>query len=114
MRYQTQINLGIKQLRAEHNLTQEKFAESIGVTVEAVRNLERNRHAPTGKTIDSICQAFNIRPVDLLLDKNPDENSKIKKLICDKINSSTTEELQMINELVDIVRKNYLKINKSN
>lgn len=113
MRYQKKINLGIKQLRIKHNLTQEKFAETVGITVEALRNLERNRNAPTARTIDCICQAFNIRSVDLLIEDLSD-NKDIKQIIIDKLNSSSDIELSMINELIDVIRSNYVRLNPEN
>ncbi|MFI3300919.1 MAG: helix-turn-helix transcriptional regulator [Candidatus Gastranaerophilales bacterium] len=67
MNYQKLINSNIKKLRNKYQLTQEEFAEKIGVSIQGLSNLERNRYQPTSETIDKICKAFNIEPVELLL-----------------------------------------------
>ena len=110
MRYQLQINSGIKRLRAQHNLTQEKFAEIVGLTVEAVRNLEHNKYAPNAKTIDAICNSFNIRPIDLLIDDITKENVDVLQIIQYKLNSSSIAELRIIDEMIDVVRRNYISL----
>ena len=67
MKYQELLAKNIKELRLKHNLTQEVFAEKIGLTTNGVSNIERNRYQPTAETIDRICRAFKITPAELLL-----------------------------------------------
>ena len=67
MKYQELLNTNIKKLRQENNLTQEEFAEKIGISIQGLSNIERNRYQPTADTIDKICNAFKITPCELLL-----------------------------------------------
>lgn len=66
MDYQTLINDRIKNLRRSNNLTQEEFAEKIGISIQGLSNIERNRYQPTAETVDKICKVFKITPVQLL------------------------------------------------
>ena len=70
MDYQKLLNSNIKQLRVKQGLTQEEFAERIGISIQGLSNLERNRYQPTSATIDKICNVFKITPIELLLTKN--------------------------------------------
>ena len=68
MNYQKLINSNIRALRQRHNLTQEEFSEKIGISLQGLSNIERNRYQPTAETVDKICKAFKISPCELLLD----------------------------------------------
>ena len=103
MEYQTLINAGIKRLRKSKMLTQDKFAEIVGITPEAVRNLEYNKYAPKADTIDNICKAFNITPLDLLLPTiNQDENL-LDEIIC-KLKLADNDKLRRISQIIDLVK----------
>ncbi len=67
MDYQTLLTTNIKKLRCDNNLTQEEFAEKIGISIQGLSNIERNRYQPTAETVDKICKAFKISPCELLL-----------------------------------------------
>ena len=64
--FQELINKSIKELRERTGLSQEKFSEKCGLSVDGYRNIEHNRYTPKAATIDKICTAFNITPIDLL------------------------------------------------
>jgi DNA-binding Xre family transcriptional regulator len=57
----------IKDLRTEHNLTQEKLAELSGVDYKHIQLLESSR-APSAKldTLEKIAKAFKITPSKLI------------------------------------------------
>ncbi len=44
MNYQKLINANIKELRVKLGLTQEEFAEKIGISIQGLSNIERNRY----------------------------------------------------------------------
>ena len=103
MKYQKLITDGIRRLRKRNGLTQELFAEKIGRTVEAVRNIEYNKYTPTAKTIDSICNSFKISPFELMLPEiEQDEDLLIE--IDKKLKLCTNKDLRRINTLIDIIR----------
>ena len=80
MKYQQLINKNIRELRIKKGLTQEEFAEKIGISIQGLSNIERNRYQPTSETIDKICNAFKITPLDLLLTKNNTNKILIKNI----------------------------------
>lgn len=50
----------IKQIRKENNLTQEKFAERIGVKRNTIATYETGKSEPMENIIVSICREFSI------------------------------------------------------
>jgi transcriptional regulator with XRE-family HTH domain len=57
----------LRQMRRHSDLTQERLAEILGVSVEFVSNMERGVNAPSFETIEKIAQAFDL-PVARLFD----------------------------------------------
>ena len=104
MNYQKLINENIKKLRLEHQMTQEEFAEKVGISMQGLSNIERNKYQPTADTIDKICEAFAISPTKLLLiDTNNNyeliENIKSLLLQC------SSKKLKQIYDIVKILVK---------
>lgn len=107
MMYKQLLCSRIKKLRVERGLTQDKFGERVGLTVEADRNIEQYKSTPTAKTIDKICAAFDIKVVELFLDEPCQEKSELIRSISNKLSTFTTEELLRLNDIADIIKKNY-------
>ena len=55
----------LRKIRRHRDLTQERLAELLDVSVEFVSNMERGVNAPSFETIEKITQAFNL-PVNEL------------------------------------------------
>ena len=55
------ISERIKEIRKRHNLTQQKFAERIGVKQNTIAQYEFGRNTPLDPVITSICREFRIR-----------------------------------------------------
>lgn len=104
MDYQTLINSNIKKLRCSLDLTQEEFSEKIGISIQGLSNIERNRYQPTAETVDKICKAFKISPCELLL--NPaSENEIIINNITMLLNSCSRSKLKKIYQIISILVK---------
>lgn len=104
MDYQKLINTNIKELRIKNGLTQEEFAEKIGISIQGVSNIERNRYQPTAETIDKICKNFSITPVELLLIKHKTHDEHIKNINA-LLTQCTTQKLKQIYEIILILCK---------
>ena len=104
MKYQELLAKNIKELRLKNNLTQEVFAEKIGLTTNGVSNIERNRYQPTAETIDRICKAFKITPAELLL-VPIDSNKEIIENIVTLLSDCPTKKLKKIYEMVQLMVK---------
>lgn len=102
MNYQELINTNIKKLRLRNNLTQEEFAEKIGISIQGLSNIERNRYQPTAVTIDKICQVFKITPAELLLEKS-NANEDIIKNIITLISNCPLKKLKKIYDIILVI-----------
>ena len=103
MDYLTLLSHGIKRLRLEKNLTQEKFAEKIGLSVQGYRLIEIGESQPLPKTINSICDTFNVTPIDLLLPDTTNDRQAIENIIITKIKNYDVEKLIKINNVIDLI-----------
>lgn len=104
MKYQELISKNIKELRLKHNLTQEEFAEKIGISINGISNIERSRYQPTAGTIDKICREFNITPAKLLVVKSKN-NVDIIENITVLLSGCSPKQLKQIYDIINILVK---------
>ena len=104
MKYIKLLSTNIRNLRLSNGLTQEEFAEKVGLTTNGVSNIERNRYQPTAETVDKICKAFNITPQELLM-TNSNANQDIINNIITLLNEAKPRTLKKIYEIVSILVK---------
>lgn len=104
MKYQKLINTNIKKLRLANNLTQEEFADKIGLSIQGLSNIERNRYQPNSDTIDKICSTFGITPAELLVFPNPDNKEIISNIIT-LISQCNPKKLKKIYEIITLIVK---------
>lgn len=64
--YSKFIALNIERLRKERKLTQEGFAEKIGLSRASVVNIEKGRQQLSVKNLFAICEFFGIKSNELL------------------------------------------------
>ena len=62
---ETVPKITIRELRARHNLSQEKFAESVGTTPQTVSAWEKNQLSISPKNMVRICKKYHIKSSDL-------------------------------------------------
>ncbi|MDA9009409.1 helix-turn-helix domain-containing protein, partial [Alphaproteobacteria bacterium] len=62
-----QIDLGsrLKSIRKQKGWNQSQFAEKLGMSVEAVSNLERNINRPSFATLEKLCEVTGLTLGDL-------------------------------------------------
>ena len=104
MKYLKLLSSNIKSLRLKYGLTQEEFAEKVGLTTNGVSNIERNKYQPTAETVDKICKAFDITPQELLI-TNTGANQDIINNIVTLLNQCKPRTLKKIYEIVAILVK---------
>lgn len=104
MGYQKLINMNIRELRLRNNLTQEEFAEKIGISIQGVSNIERNRYQPTADTIDKICYAFEITPAQLLIIPSKNNEDIIKNIVT-LLSDCKLKKLKQIYDIISILLK---------
>ena len=70
----------IKSIRTENNLTQEKFANSIGISRSSLTQIETGKANPTVEIISNIIKTYNVDPATFFLTRKvvpkqvPNEN----------------------------------------
>lgn len=104
MGYQKLINSNIKELRLKHHLTQEEFAEKIGISLQGVSNIERNRYQPTAETVDKICSIFEITPAQLLVTVSKTNEDIIKNIVT-LLSNCKLKKLKQIYDIIFILMK---------
>lgn len=57
------MNERIKELRKALNLTQQEFADKIGMKRNTIASYEINRNGPSNSVISLICKAFNVSEI---------------------------------------------------
>ena len=78
------MNFGeqIKKLRADRGLTQQKIADDLGITRQAISNWENNKNLPDIEMLIIISKTFDLTLDELILGGN-DMNNMMQKLIND-------------------------------
>ncbi|MFY9114886.1 MAG: helix-turn-helix transcriptional regulator [Dethiobacteria bacterium] len=57
----------LKELRREHDLTQEELARALGVTRQTIIAIENNKYNPTLKLAFKMAKYFNVAIEDIFL-----------------------------------------------
>lgn len=104
MKYLNLLSSNIKLLRLKNGLTQEEFAEKVGLTTNGVSNIERNRYQPTAETVDKICKAFNITPQELLITDSNSDSDVINNILT-LLHQAKPKTLKKIYEIITILLK---------
>jgi transcriptional regulator with XRE-family HTH domain len=55
----------LREIRASRKLTQEEFAEALGISVDFLSLIERGRNAPSFETLDKIAKRLHVSVADL-------------------------------------------------
>ena len=106
------LNIGenIRKYRRDMNITQEQFAEKIGVSFQAVSRWENGVTYPDMELLPGIAKHFNIS-IDQLLGYPDDKREDIAKQTINALKAATCEEpldKEKIISLIRDVRNNYL------
>ena len=103
MSYKEIITNGIRRLRTENRLTQEQFAEKLVWVYKVTEILSIIDIYQLQKTIDKICEVFNIQPVELLLPEPQANLDKVRELINNKLCNCNLDKLIRINNMIDLM-----------
>ncbi|MBI5326939.1 MAG: helix-turn-helix transcriptional regulator [Deltaproteobacteria bacterium] len=79
------LGVRIREERKKARLTQEKFAERVGLSVDYIGYIERGKQAPYLKTLERIAKTLGVEVYELFIfrkdGKKVDEDMAIKELI---------------------------------
>lgn len=101
------MNNRIKSIRTTLKLSQQHFAERIGITRSAIANIESGKKRPSELTVNAICYAFNVNKKWLITgtgsmftnDLNIEEAENFRERLLSKISALSDEQLIMLAEL---------------
>lgn len=95
------MNLGrefgsrVRSLRRAHHFTQEGLAERSGLSVDAVRRIERGAFSPSLNTMDKLCRGFGISLRTLFESFGPTRRDEVEQ-VCDYLSTRSPREVQMV------------------
>lgn len=102
---QTRIEIGnrIRNFRVSHNLAQGEFAESIGISVNFLSELENGKKGFSSETLFNICHQYNISADYILLNDTPETNPN--ETIVKLLTTFSAEQLTDISNYIAALRQ---------
>lgn len=101
------IGKRIRQRRKELNLSQEKFAETIGISPNHVSSIENGKQAPSFETFILICEQLKVTPDYLLLGNMHSYDIPID--IIDSLRLCKEDDIKLIQYIVNgLITRNYI------
>ena len=101
--FQLQLNTSIKKLRILSGLSQEKFCERCKLSVKNYRNLEYNKQMPKSDTVNKICSAFNLTPIELI-SYSVEKDTKTDELLS-SIGELSSCQIEMVRDFILMLKK---------
>lgn len=93
-------------LRRINNLTQEEFAEKVGLDRRTIARAEDGKHRPSAETLEMLASAFSV-PVSYFFDDSVYKSDINKKALIYKINTKlntlSKANLEKVNKFIDII-----------
>ena len=93
-------------LRRANKLTQEAFAEKVGVDLRTIARAENGKHRPSAQTMELIASAFQI-PVSYFFDESKYKTDISKTALIYEINTKlnimSKYNLQKVKEFINII-----------
>lgn len=99
MTIKKQFGKQISKYRSRLGLSQEKFAELVGVSRNTISRIERGLTFPQNENLAKIRKILNLEDTDLIKDKK-------LSLIFDKLSLLNEKDLDLINTMLDTLLKN--------
>lgn len=89
----------VKYYRTLANLSQEKLAERVGISVNTVSYIEHGKNSISFSKLPALCRALSIEPHQLFIDIECENENKIEKI--NKIlKIATPRQLNIIQNLI--------------
>ena len=93
-------------LRRANKLTQESFAEKIGIDLRTVARAESGKNRPSAQTMELIASAFQI-PISYFFDESTYKKDISKTALIYEINTKlnvlSKSNLQKVNEFINLI-----------
>ncbi|WP_410495704.1 helix-turn-helix transcriptional regulator [Cellulosilyticum sp. ST5] len=96
----TVIGKRIKKIREKQGYTQEKVAETLGVSSAYISKIEIGKTSLSIETLASICECLEISPIFVLTGTLPKSEDYLRNDIEMMLRECSPEKIQLISEIV--------------
>lgn len=96
----------VKQLRNARGMTQENYADFLGITVKTLWQIESGRHSVRFATLEKIIKAENIPVYSLFLDNEKFKihtNNRLNKSVSALLAKLNNEEMSTVKNLLELI-----------
>ena len=90
MSLKKKLGQNIQNLRKQNKITQEKFAEVIGIDPKSVSRIENGNFYPSAETLTAIAKALNVDIYELFVFNNDIPYSQMKNEIISALDDDKT------------------------
>ncbi|MBR1617613.1 helix-turn-helix transcriptional regulator [bacterium] len=103
MNIKKRLGKRLKEIRQEHNLTQEALAESIEMSVNALSMVERGLNFVSPDLLQKLCKFYNVEPVYFFDFKMPvaNKDSEELEIVIAKLKSLNKTDLHYVYKFVN-------------
>lgn len=99
----TIIGERIKRARKEKNMTQEKLAEQIGVSIAFLSRIERGNSQVNIKRLSQICKILDLTEGEILNGSSNESNSYLNVEFAKLLSSCSSEQQKLIYEVAKVI-----------
>ena len=96
----------LKKARTENNLTQEKLAEKLNVSIAFLRRIKRGSSHISLKRLSQICDILGISEGSILNGSSNNSNTYLSSEFDDILKSTTPEKQKLIYKIAKVINEN--------
>lgn len=101
------LGLQVKKARRKQGYTQEFVAESIGVSIDLLRNIENGRNIGSIPTIINICNFLKVSPNTLFEEVLDFKEETLDTNLVDLISNLSKKDKKILRDVIIHLDKNY-------
>lgn len=101
----TIIGERIKNARKEKNMTQEKLAEQIGVSIAFLSRIERGNSQVNIKRLSQICKILDLTEGEILNGSSNESSSYLNDEFSKLLSTCSSEQQKLIYEVAKVIAK---------
>ncbi len=96
----------LKQARMNKNLTQEKLAEQLDVSIAFLSRIERGSSFISLKRLNQICSILDVSEGEILNGVSKDSNTYLNKDLSNLLNSCSPHKINLIYKIAKVIVDN--------
>lgn len=100
---------GLRKYRLLNEMTQKQLSEAIGMEESSYARVERGEKGMSMEKLIQVCKLLHISLDDIVsldkYDRNEEDRERFYTDLCDKLKECSTEQLLIIDKLVDTIHQ---------